>query len=249
MATMLAFSGLLDFVNQTLSIQLMGLLKQPITDLRMPHRQFRTRTGWLSVIALALLVFISLFWDLDISRFATSIKIPGDLRKAIHLCEAFAHFSGVVAILGALLMVDTKNRAKLVQVCVLVSISGVASNAAKYLIPRIRPHAMNKAPFPIQSGWETWGVPGSGSWFEEALRSFPSGHSATAVALAIGLSYVYPRGRWVFAILAFMACLQRLVSGAHFLSDIMAGSGIAILTSLAVHRYAFLDVSAVKTAE
>jgi membrane-associated phospholipid phosphatase len=92
-------------------------------------------------------------------------------------------------------------------------------------------------------------VPWSGSWFEEAVRSFPSGHSATAVALAIALSWIYPRGRWVFAVLAFMACLQRLVSGAHFLSDIMAGSDIAVLVSLVFYRYTFRDIHAVKTVE
>ncbi|MFY7878325.1 MAG: hypothetical protein ACOVQM_22900 [Pirellula sp.] len=96
-------------------------------------------------IAFAVLGVISSFWDLEISRLATSIKIPGDIRKAIHLSEAFAHFSGVVAILGTLLLVDTKNRAQLIQACLLVTISGVVSNAAKYIIPRIRPHSLEEA--------------------------------------------------------------------------------------------------------
>lgn len=227
----------------------MGLPNQSISSSQTTCGRVRVEIGWMLAIAFAVVGVISSFWDLEISRLATSIKIPGDLRKGIHLSEAFAHFSGVVVILGTLLIVDIKNRARLIQACLLVTTSGVVSNAAKYIIPRYRPHSLDQASIPIQSSWETWGVPWSGSWFEEAVRSFPSGHSATAVALAIALSWIYPRGRWVFAVLAFMACLQRLVSGAHFLSDIMAGSDIAVLVSLVFYRYTFRDIHAVKTVE
>jgi len=227
----------------------MGLPNQSISSSQTTCGRVRVEIGWMLAFAFAVVGVISSFWDLEISRLATSIKIPGDLRKAIHLSEAFAHFSGVVVILGTLLIVDIKNRARLIQACLLVTTSGVVSNAAKYIIPRYRPHSLDQASIPIQSSWETWGVPWSGSWFEEAVRSFPSGHSATAVALAIALSWIYPRGRWVFAVLAFMACLQRLVSGAHFLSDIMAGSDIAVLVSLVFYRYTFRDIHAVKTVE
>jgi len=227
----------------------MGQPNQSTCSSQTPFGCVRVEIGWMLAIALAVLGVVSLFWDLEISRLATSIKIPGDVRKAIHLSEAFAHFSGVVVILGTLMIVDMKNRARLIQACLLVTTSGVVSNAAKYIIPRYRPHSLAEASIPIQSSWETWGVPWSGSWFEEAVRSFPSGHSATAVALAIALSFIYPRGQWMFAVLAFMACLQRLVSGAHFLSDIIAGSDIAVLVSLGVYRYAFRDIHAVKTVE
>lgn len=227
----------------------MGQPEQSTTSSEPTFGHVRVDTGWMLAITLAVLGVISSFWDLEISQLATSIKIPGDVRKAIHLSEAFAHFSGVVVILGTLLIVDTKNRERLIQACMLVTASGAVSNAAKYIIPRYRPHSLDKASIPIQTSWETWGVPWSGSWFEEAVRSFPSGHSATAVALAIALSFMYPRGRWVFAVLAFMACLQRLVSGAHFLSDIMAGSDIAVLVSLGFYRYAIRDIHAVKTVE
>ncbi|MBM3968035.1 MAG: phosphatase PAP2 family protein, partial [Planctomycetes bacterium] len=63
----------------------------------------------------------------------------------------------------------------------------------------------------------------------ETLRSFPSGHTATAVAMAIGLSYVYPRGRVVFFFMALLASFQRLMSGAHYLSDILASVAMSVL--------------------
>jgi len=171
-------------------------------------------------------------WDLNISLGAQQTKIPGDLRKAIHLSETFAHASGCIMIFGALLWIDIPNRKPLWRAAAFVALCGIAANAAKYFIPRYRPHSLGESETPITTAWETWGVPGTGSWFDEQIRSFPSGHSATAVALAIGLTQVYPRGRWIFASMAAMACLQRLVSGAHYLSDILGGVLITLVLSL-----------------
>ncbi len=171
-------------------------------------------------------------WDLEISRFVQKVKIPGDFRKAISLSESFAHASGGIVIFATLLWIDFKNRKKLWQAAIFTLVCGLASNAAKLMVPRYRPHSLDMSEIEIATSWQTWGVPWTGSWFEEQLRSFPSGHSATAVAFAIGLTQVYPRGKWIFASLAALACFQRLESSAHFLSDIMGGIVISLVLSL-----------------
>ncbi len=171
-------------------------------------------------------------WDLEISRFVQKVKIPGDFRKAISLSESFAHSSGGIVIFVTLLWIDFKNRKKLWQAAIFTLVCGLTSNAAKLMVPRYRPHSLDMSEIEIASSWQTWGVPWTGSWFEEQLRSFPSGHSATAVAFAIGLTQVYPRGKWIFASLAVLACFQRLESSAHFLSDIMGGIVISLVLSL-----------------
>ena len=171
-------------------------------------------------------------WDIEISQSVQNIKIPGDLRKAIALSESFAHSSGGVVIFATLLWIDVKNRAKLWQAAFFTLICGIAANGAKLFVPRCRPHSLDQSEIEILSSWQTWGTPWTGSWFDEQFRSFPSGHSATAVALAIGLTQVYPRGKWIFASLATVACLQRLVSNAHFLSDIMGGVMIPLAISI-----------------
>jgi len=195
------------------------------------QRRFQTRMAIGALVALAV-GLVCQAWDLEISQFVQSIKIPGDLRKAIGLSESFAHSSGGIVIFATLLWIDFKNRPKLWQAALFTLICGVASNAAKMMIPRYRPHSLDQAETEIASSWQTWGVPGTGSWFEEQFRSFPPGHAATAVALAIGLTQVYPRGKWIFASLAVVACLQRLESRAHFLSDIMGGVVISLVISL-----------------
>lgn len=171
-------------------------------------------------------------WDLEISQLVQKVKIPGDFSKAIGLSETFGHSSGGIVLFTTLLWIDVKNRPKLWRSAFFTLICGIAANAAKLFIPRYRPHSVDQSELEIASSWQTWGTPWTGSWFEEEFRSFPSGHSATAVALAIGLTQVYPRGKWIFASLAAAACLQRLVSNAHFLSDIMGGIVITLVISL-----------------
>ena len=192
---------------------------------------FRTRMA-IGALAACLAGLACTAWDVETSRFFSDLKIPGDLRKAISLSETFAHTSGTLVIFATLLWIDIKNRRQIIRAGIFTLICGGVANAAKILIPRNRPHSLDEAETEILSSWQTWGVPWTGSWHEEQFRSFPSGHSATAVALAIGLTQVYPRGKWIFATLALFACFQRLESSAHFLSDIMAGSAISMLISI-----------------
>ena len=199
------------------------------------QRRFQTRIAVGALVASAVGLACQ-GWDLEISQFVQKVKLPGDLRKAIGLSESFAHSSGGIVIFATLLWIDIKNRPKLWWAAFFTLICGVASNVAKIMIPRYRPHSLDKSEIEIVASWQTWGVPWTGSWSEEQFRSFPSGHSATAVALAIGLSQVYPRGKWIFASLAAAACFQRLESSAHFLSDIMAGIVISLVISLLYWR-------------
>ena len=66
------------------------------------------------------------------------------------------------------------------------------------------------------------------------LHSFPSGHTATAVGLAISLD-ADPRGRWLFAVFAALASLQRMTAGAHYLSDSLFGAALACLVRRSRH--------------
>jgi membrane-associated phospholipid phosphatase len=62
-----------------------------------------------------------------------------------------------------------------------------------------------------------------------AWQSFPSSHTTGAFALSLGLAWFYPRGRGLFLGLALITAAQRVLHGAHFVSDTLAGMGIALL--------------------
>lgn len=63
-------------------------------------------------------------------------------------------------------------------------------------------------------------------------HSFPSGHTATAVAGATVLSYLYPRLTWLFAVLAAGIAYSRLYVGVHFPLDVVGGALIGGVTAL-----------------
>jgi membrane-associated phospholipid phosphatase len=64
--------------------------------------------------------------------------------------------------------------------------------------------------------------------------SFPSGHAANAAALATALGYALPRGRACWVLIAVTLAASRVLVGAHFPSDAIAGAyvGTVITSSL-----------------
>ena len=63
---------------------------------------------------------------------------------------------------------------------------------------------------------------------KSSLASFPSGHSATAFAMAVALGFLMPRLRPPLVVLAVAIALSRIVVQAHFASDIVAGGALGI---------------------
>ena len=57
-------------------------------------------------------------------------------------------------------------------------------------------------------------------------ESFPSSHSACAVALTVALAYLYPQGVITFWALALICAGLRYVLDAHWPSDVLAGVAV-----------------------
>jgi undecaprenyl-diphosphatase len=63
-------------------------------------------------------------------------------------------------------------------------------------------------------------------------HSFPSGHTATAFAGAMMLSYLVPRAAPAFFTLAAAIAYSRLYVGVHFPLDVVGGAVIGVATAL-----------------
>ncbi len=210
------------------------------------ERSAARQWGWfaaycvMSALAFGLTASLVLSVDSAISEASRRWQLPGDLRKAIDLSEAFAHGFGAAAILAAILIVAREQRRSLVWLAIAVTASsGLCANGLKGAFIRIRPHVAGQVQ--VASSQPAEEAPAAAdiavverSFWDARQRSFPSGHAATAVGLAIGLSLLFPRAWGLFACLAGMACLQRITSGAHYPSDVLAGSAIAFLCSAAI---------------
>ena len=82
--------------------------------------------------------------------------------------------------------------------------------------------------------------------WEYAWTSFPSGHSATAFSVAMFLSMLYPRWRFVIFFSALLIAFSRIFLSQHYISDVIAGSFLGIVSTVLLYNHSFkskLDAS------
>lgn len=185
-------------------------------------------------IIFALLAIAALAVDMPLQQFLRDHPPRGDVARTLMLCEFFGFGWTVAMIILAVWILDHKHildyrRWQVVPQLLLYAYgAGLVANLLKCFVARTRPRCLADFSGDV---WSTFvGMPGLIDWqlWTSDIQSFPSGHSATAVGLAIGLGRYYPRGKWLFAVYAAMACMQRVVAEAHFLSDVIIGAAVAV---------------------
>lgn len=133
--------------------------------------------------------------------------------------------------------------------------AGAVSELFKSICGRIRPIGTLPSGR-LNDGHNVW------QWFRgfhtQHDLSFPSGHACVAFAMAAALTYLSPRGRWLFLTVAWLTSISRVVMQAHFYSDIIFGGtigwfcgfGCAIWAGerLGVHQATLLATEAQTTA-
>jgi lipid A 4'-phosphatase len=101
-----------------------------------------------------------------------------------------------------------------------VALSGVVVDLMKIGFGRVRPKLL----FHGDLYGFTWLAWRPDHW------SFPSGHTATIVALATALWWLRPRHLLFYILVAAIVAASRIVVGAHYPSDVIAGALIAVLS-------------------
>jgi membrane-associated phospholipid phosphatase len=185
------------------------------------------------------LVLITFPFDLAISNWFREHPLRGDLKRLINLCEAFGYgFTALLVIITAA-AIDRRSWRVVPRLLLGTYCAGAAANLGKIVVARWRPNTAFE-PTGVRDSfvsWFPWVWPDElpGPW-NSGYASFPSGHSATAVGLALSLSIFYPKGTWWFLFLAGLTMLQRIESRAHYPSDTFAGAAVACLvTALLLH--------------
>lgn len=180
--------------------------------------------------------------DMLVARGVEILHLPGDIAKLINYSEVFGHGLGVGLIILVATTLDPRHWHVGGYLAAHAFGAGVLANLAKLCIARSRPYAAGDLTqdaintfhglLPIAQHW----MGGEIDFGNSAFASFPSAHSATATGLAASLSVCYPRGRWWFILFAVLAGSQRAFARAHFTSDILAGSALAMLVAYLLER-------------
>jgi membrane-associated phospholipid phosphatase len=182
---------------------------------------------------LALVLFLVLYLDGSISIFVLSVQGRWGLLVATWVSSAGDGLvnAAVAAIIMATGLLLGRPREVVAGRLGLFAVAagGLSVQIPKHLFCRSRPMAEGAGTFFVDSPCLDKGY---------RLKSFPSGHSVTAFALAYVLSRAYPRGAPVFYALATVVALSRVYLASHFLSDIVAGAAYGLFAGWIVCRLA-----------
>ena len=189
---------------------------------------------WFAAAVLVALGVVTFHFDLMFADPENLDYLPGDLTRVVGLSEIFAHGYGVLIIaIGIWVLASDKRRfIPRIALCAFWPAAGVS--LLKILVGRSRPisyfNELSSAEYPqnIHETWVGW-MPNETLNATYHLQSFPSAHTATTWGLAIGMSYVFPKGRWLFWAIATLASIQRVTSFAHWSSDVFFGAAIAVV--------------------
>ena len=151
------------------------------------------------------------------TRLTLELGRKGDLKRETRWFAQYGQVSCTLVVSMLLLCFDLRRKAIDPWLMVLIAVFGTAAVAVliKRLCGRVRP------------GYEGAGSFEGIAWKREHRReSFPSSHTACAVALSYVLASYYPAGAAVFWGLAALCGVLRYAMDAHWPSDVLAGAAL-----------------------
>ena len=205
------------------------------------------------VFSTSILIFIILsynFLDLGIAHYflnhADRYRTLG--KELSRAGESQWYF--IIAILGALYFhFVKKNTLYLNRFLFLLYaniFSGLTSLILKSLFGRLRPRMLDQEG--MHYGFSLFKDLSSHSFEQVQLHlthlahsfsnytSFPSGHSTTTFTIFTYLALLFPKYSYLWLMIAVLVAGGRVIATAHYLSDVVAGATLGIMTTLYIYK-------------
>jgi len=166
-------------------------------------------------LALIASFIISLLFDVIISKSITSLRF--DALSSIMLIFISSIFMTAV-LAGASILVFLQNKKKVLYLWLSIVSGLVVSIALKIIIARPRPfvNGISTLSSLVQSSYTKWDF------------SFPSDHAVFAFAM---LPFIPKKWFWPWLIISILIAFSRVYFGLHYLSDVIAGASIGLLSA------------------
>ncbi|MBX3437729.1 MAG: phosphatase PAP2 family protein, partial [Planctomycetaceae bacterium] len=175
-------------------------------------------------LVLALIALFTL--DLPIARACAPRNWPDEIHRYLRTVESFGTIYGQGMLLLGMYCVLVPLRRRIPRILAASIAAGMTANVIKLMIGRQRPKYFDVTSASAMDSFE--------QWFPflhdgASLKSFPSAHTASAVAFAVLMSHLFPRGRWLFGTCAALVAVQRIEVCEHFLSDVLVAGAVGWL--------------------
>lgn len=167
--------------------------------------------------AVLVIFFISLLFDKEVTAFLSLQRSP--LLDIFF--KAITNAGLIIVLLFVILTIvlwTQKKREWILPLWLSMLIAEAVTYALKFIIQRPRPEF----------------ILGVDTLVKVSSFSFPSGHATIAFAALPLLYGLYPRLRYLWAVLALLIAFSRLYLGVHYLSDVVFGAMIGYACGLMV---------------
>lgn len=209
----------------TKKLQLFGTASEPRSGATGVERSM---AGY-SAFAWMLVPVVTLI-DVSLARWFATSPLPGDIAKTIRLSEVYSNGAGVLFVVLAILALAPKQRWRVPRLATMAMGASACATITKMFVLRPRPNQLNLQFADANAAWLwrfDWKLE-QAALLDSGTRAFPSADMATALALTVGLILIFPRGRYLFAGLAILTMLERMMGNAHFCSDVLGGVAIGL---------------------
>jgi undecaprenyl-diphosphatase len=173
-------------------------------------------------VPLSLLVLSIVLMVLEFRGLKTTLHLTfkGDIKRETAFLAQYGQSVATPIAAALVWSFDLADWMKPVSILAAVSAASLSCFVVKRLAGRVRPNRENAGRF-LGPSWK----------HDNQRESFPSSHSACAVALSAAVVYFFPPTAAVLWSLAVITAVLRWVLDAHFPSDVLAGCALGYAIS------------------